>query len=98
MIEAYRVLRDDGILFLTLPDKRRTFDHHRFITPIDHFEADHFHPSESMDFIHFMESASTTYSDSYIDQLTLAKEQFIEKYPIHYHTFVMENALGLLNL
>ncbi len=41
-IEAFlRVLKKDGILFLTVPDKRATFDAERPVTPLEHIVKDY---------------------------------------------------------
>jgi hypothetical protein len=37
----YRVLRANGVMFVTLPDKRYTFDHERPVTPLRHLLDDH---------------------------------------------------------
>lgn len=37
----FRVLRNGGILFATVPDARYTFDYRRGITPLSHLIADH---------------------------------------------------------
>jgi len=36
-----RVLREDGILYFALPDKRYTFDQDRPVTPVDHILSDY---------------------------------------------------------
>ncbi len=37
---AVRVLKSDGILFLAIPDKEKTFDRARSVTPFDHLAED----------------------------------------------------------
>lgn len=37
----FRVLRRDGVLFLTVPDKRHTFDKDRNLTSLEHLIRDH---------------------------------------------------------
>jgi SAM-dependent methyltransferase len=41
LANAFRVLRDGGILYLAAPDKRRTFDQDRPLTTLAHLERDH---------------------------------------------------------
>src|SRR5262245_21139289 len=41
LLNFLRVLRDGGVLFLTVPDKRYTFDRDRPVTPLPHLIADH---------------------------------------------------------
>jgi predicted SAM-dependent methyltransferase len=38
---AFRVLRHDGVVYLAVPDKRRTFDEERPLTTLAHVERDH---------------------------------------------------------
>ena len=40
--EWYRVLRHRGIIYMVVPDRRRTWDHPRPLTPVDHM-IDDFH-------------------------------------------------------
>lgn len=37
----FRVLKPGGVLFMSIPDRRFTFDFHRKLTPLDHLLADH---------------------------------------------------------
>jgi predicted SAM-dependent methyltransferase len=39
--EMFRVLRDEGVLFISLPDKRYTFDAVRPVTPVEHLLRDY---------------------------------------------------------
>ena len=41
LLHFFRVLRNEGILFLSVPDKRYTFDRDRPVTPLKHLLADH---------------------------------------------------------
>lgn len=41
LIEWHRILRPGGLLLLSVPDKRYTFDHRRRRTPLAHLFADH---------------------------------------------------------
>lgn len=44
-----RMLSPDGILFIVLPDKRRSFDRVRPITPLSHFVYEHLRPDTQME-------------------------------------------------
>ena len=48
LIEWRRVIRDGGLLYLCLPDKRNTFDAPRERTSIDHVIADHAATAEDL--------------------------------------------------
>jgi predicted SAM-dependent methyltransferase len=39
----FRVLKPDGVLFMSIPDRRFTFDFYRKVTPLAHLFADHEH-------------------------------------------------------
>jgi SAM-dependent methyltransferase len=40
LLNAFRVLRPEGILYLAVPDKRHTFDRDRAVTPLGHVLRD----------------------------------------------------------
>jgi predicted SAM-dependent methyltransferase len=46
LLNAYRVLRPGGVLYLAVPDKRHTFDVDRPLTPVGHLLRDHEEGSE----------------------------------------------------
>ena len=50
-----RVLKDGGILFVAIPDKRLTFDVEREPTPLEHLFDDHEHGPEASRLEHFRE-------------------------------------------
>jgi SAM-dependent methyltransferase len=41
LINFFRVLKPEGILYLAVPDKRFTYDKDRLVTPISHVNRDH---------------------------------------------------------
>lgn len=54
---ACRVLKPGGILFLAVPDKERTFDRNRPITPFEHLVEDYEHGPEGSREAHYREFA-----------------------------------------
>lgn len=107
----FRVLRPKGILYLTVPDMRRTFDVDRPLTSLEHIVADNTGSTERdprIDLIHFLEWVTYVhhkFPHPPIPKTELYKEamqlqQHVERThgSIHYHTFVEESLLQLLRL
>ncbi len=95
--QHFRVLKEGAVLFLSLPDKRYTFDILREVTPIEHLERDYREgPAWSRD-AHFLEWAEL------VERLTdpaaiRARVDELQRlnYSIHYHVWTMEDMLDLL--
>jgi len=96
--EFYRILKVEGILYLTIPDKRYSFDKERPITTLSHLLQD------------YKEGAITETSIAhYQEWLTLVElkkrnpvarhlEDLMSKqYRIHFHVWLPESILELLN-
>jgi SAM-dependent methyltransferase len=56
----FRVLRPGGVLFLSIPDKERTFDRKRAATTLEHVVRDHIEGPEGSRREHYEESARFT--------------------------------------
>jgi len=95
--QHFRVLKEGAVLFLSLPDKRFTFDSLREVTPFAHLERDYREgPAWSRDG-HFLEWAEL------VERLTdpaairaRADELQRRQYSIHYHVWTMEDMVDLL--
>lgn len=96
LLNAYRVLRPGGVLYLAVPDKRHTFDVDRPLTPVDHLVRDHEEGSEVSRREHFEEWARL------VDRVPAAEvsqraEQLMEQdYSIHFHVWTQRELLELL--
>ena len=55
IVESYRKLRPGGQLVLVVPDRRRTFDRHRDITPIEHLILDFEKPDRERDLDNYLD-------------------------------------------
>jgi SAM-dependent methyltransferase len=55
LFEWKRILCDNGLLILVIPDKDRTFDHQRPVTPISHMIQDFHNSTPESDMTHFEE-------------------------------------------
>jgi SAM-dependent methyltransferase len=88
IVDALSKLKSGGFLVLVIPDKRKTFDASRDLTPVSHLMADFVDPSRLRDFAHFVdfyEKAMRPSSDDLIEELVISN--FLANFPIHYHTF-----------
>lgn len=100
IIEWNRVLKKWGILFLTVPDMRRTFDIFRARTPLEHIVLDYKEPSLDRDFEAYKEFAHVTLGDtkwvlSDADIEAEAKRLIETDYSIHYHVFLEQDVLDI---
>ncbi len=82
-----RVLRPGGILYLAVPDRRRTFDEHRSATPLEHIVEDHrdgparSRPAHQEEWARLVERVP----ESEVAARARALEQ--EDYSIHFHVW-----------
>jgi SAM-dependent methyltransferase len=92
-----RVLKEEGILYLCIPDKRYTFDIDRPVTPIEHLLRDDEEGPEWSKRQHFEEWARLV--DKVPESEVAAKTaQLIETdYSIHYHVWTQAEILELLS-
>jgi SAM-dependent methyltransferase len=91
-----RVLRPDALLYLIVPDKRKTFDRARVRTTLEHLILDYREPSRERDFEHFLEYATFVHAlhgDAALDE---ARKLAAEDYSIHFHTFMPADIVALL--
>lgn len=91
---ACRVLKDGGILFLAIPDKEKTFDRNRPVTPFDHLVADFENGAQASRAPHYREyvrlaedpvgTASWTTEAEYEARARTLMQQ---DYSIHFHVW-----------
>jgi ubiquinone/menaquinone biosynthesis C-methylase UbiE len=96
---AVRVLRPGGVLFLTVPDKRHTFDQNRSVTSLEHLIRDHsIGPTISRE-AHFRDAFDkTNYSLSDFEEFIAPYiEKEIEPGIIHYHVWTDKEIVELLS-
>lgn len=93
--EFSRVLKKWWIVYLTVPEKTRTFDSNRPRTLLEHMIEDYQNPSSERDYQHFREFAWIRYSNPE-DIENEAKRLFDENYSIHYHVFIEEDVVNLI--
>jgi SAM-dependent methyltransferase len=92
-----RVLREDGVLYLAAPDRRRTvFDRRREETSLEHLLRDHSEGPEWSRATHYEEwtrLAIGVPSDEVAEHAAALEAQ---DYSIHFHTFTLTSFLALL--
>jgi len=93
----FRVLKEGAVLFLSIPDKRYTFDMLREVTPLEHLERDFREgPAWSRD-RHFLEWAERV--EHLTDPAAIrarADELEQRNHSIHFHVWIMEDMVDLL--
>jgi SAM-dependent methyltransferase len=91
-----RVLRPSGRLYLVVPDKRRTFDRPRMRTTLEHLILDDRQPSAERDFEHFLDYAIHVHKSSLDPAIAEARRLEAEDHSIHFHTFIPQDIVALL--
>ena len=96
MLNAFRVLRPGGVLYLAVPDKRHTFDSDRPVTPFEHLLRDFDEGPQVSRRAHFEEWARLVERVP-PDEVPRRVAQLLEQdYSIHYHVWTQREALELL--
>lgn len=85
-----RVLRPDGVLFLTLPDARHSFDAGRARTTVEHVLRDHEEGPEASRREHYEEWAT------HIDASKTPDDYAREDARHHFHVWALDDFLALL--
>jgi SAM-dependent methyltransferase len=96
LLNAFRVLRPGGVLYLAVPDKRHTFDSDRPVTPLEHHLRDFDEGPQASRRGHFEEWARLV---DKVPEPEVARhvERLMElDYSIHYHVWTQREALELL--
>jgi SAM-dependent methyltransferase len=96
MRNMVRVLRTGGILFLTLPDKRYTFDVDRPVTSFAHLLEDEREGSERSRLIHYRDWAQNVDHVSEAELDAAVARMDAERPDIHFHVWTQADMLDLL--
>ena len=85
IVECWKKLKSGGQLVLVVPDKRRTFDKTREITPLEHLVADFETPDRERDYMNYLDFfTNAKRSDNPARDAREAHQNGID---IHYHVF-----------
>jgi SAM-dependent methyltransferase len=96
LMNAFRVLRPGGILYLAVPDKRYTFDRDRPVTPLDHLLRDFNEGPQVSRRDHFEEWARLVERVPEEEAARRAEQLMDQDYSIHYHVWTEQEVLELL--
>ena len=101
LINFYRTLKDDGIVYAALPNKEFTFDKNRNRTSLDHLINDFKNGPESSRYQHYMEWAKfvdpffgRTYTPTEENERALSLMH--ERYSIHFHVWTSIDIIELI--
>lgn len=100
---AMRVLKTGGILFLALPEKNKTFDRNRPVTPFSHLVADYEIGPEHSKLDHYQEyvrladnhNAKQAWQTE-TEYQALVSKLMTENYSIHFHVWDVTSMIELL--
>ena len=91
-----RVLKEDGILYLALPDKEKTFDRTRKDTPLKHLLKDYRSGGKRSRMAHYREWAEHVNGMKGRKIKQRAKSLARQRYSIHFHVWTFESALHFI--
>ena len=95
LLEFQRVLRPGGILYLALPDQRRTFDRRRALTSVEHLiEEQREHTAEENRRAHYLQWAEAAGDH---DPEARADALMAIPYSIHFHVWRPDTFLDFLS-
>jgi SAM-dependent methyltransferase len=89
--EWHRVLRSEGVLFLALPDKRRTFDRDRPRTTLGHLIADHRDRGAASRHDHYVEYSRLVHNKSGDELENDVANLMASDDSIHLHVWISED-------
>lgn len=92
-----RVVKPGGLIYMIVPDKRKTFDKHRVRTTVPHIVNDYLAPSDDRDFEHYLDYGIHVHNMKNPDDALAEAKRLIETdYSIHFHVFLPEDVVNLL--
>ena len=96
-----RVLKPEGFLLLVLPDKHRTFDYRRPITPLEHLLDDYARDTSEHDMSHVEEFVTLWDYKKYpiANSVEEHRERYRDNYHqrlLHHHVFDLRSAVALV--
>ena len=100
LLEWHRLLKPGGVLLISLPDKRYTFDYRRKRTPLTHLETDHHSSADPQvrNECHLLEWAEHVerLEPGSVEFEAWVAEQRRRGFAVHNHVWVVQDVLELL--
>jgi len=96
LVNWLRVVRDGGLVYLIVPDKRRTFDRLRVRTMLEHMVLDYQQPSRERDFEHFLDYAVFAHHADIDEAIGEATRLRDADYSIHFHVFLPQDIVRVV--
>lgn len=94
--EFYRVCKNQGIIYLVVPEKTRTGDKFRPRTKLSHMIDDYYEPSTERDLEHYREFVHMDPNDRWaFDSEARRLQKIIESF--HYHVFLEDDVLEIID-
>jgi hypothetical protein len=87
LLHWLRVVRQSGYVFMTIPDKRYTFDRNRAVTPFAHVLRDYEEGPEWSRMGHYRDWVDTLEPEYRGNDLRARHLADVERYPIHFHVW-----------
>lgn len=102
LLEWIRVLKNDGVLIIILPDKDGAFDHKRKITPLEHMIEDFNNERGENDLTHLDEilelhDLSRDPQAGTFEEFKVRSLKNFENRCLHHHVFNLYSAVGLID-
>jgi hypothetical protein len=91
-----RVVRPGGCVFVTVPDKRYTFDRPRAITPFTHVLQDFEKGPAWSRLAHFRDWVDSQEPEHRGNESRVRHLMDVERYPIHYHVWTPREVLEIV--
>lgn len=96
LINQLRVLKEGGIIYWAIPDKRFTFDAIRPLTTVDHIIQDYEKGPRTSRRKHYEEWVKLIGSERGGHTQKTANQLMKEHYSIHFHTFTKESFIKII--
>jgi SAM-dependent methyltransferase len=96
LLEFARVLKPGGVLYLGLPDQRRTFDRERELTSVDHLLRDHQQGTDASRREHYVDWARNVAHVQPSELDSYVESYMSDGYSIHFHCWQPDTFLDFL--
>lgn len=92
LVHWFNAIKENGYIFLVIPDKEHTFDKPREVTTVDHLINDYKNDVKEADLDHYKDFYSNVYPHEPEEKV---KKHYLSKQDFHCHVFTRESILEL---